>query len=135
MVGVCPLSQSADEKHNPEKKPTYLCAPRKFPPKCILSCNLVIATRINKTFVCSRCLICILDSGHFISTPHAKDSWLFHRNYPQINEVGKFDQVDPNLVPRPLCVLLLRSKKFEKALGTRFHGTPACEVRANIMNQ
>ena len=31
----CPLSQSADEKHNPEKKPTYLCAPRKFPSKCV----------------------------------------------------------------------------------------------------
>ena len=35
-IGVCPLSQSADEKHNPEKKKkSYLCGNRNFPQKCV----------------------------------------------------------------------------------------------------
>ena len=35
-IGVCSLSQSADEKHNPEKKKkSYLCGNRNFPQKCV----------------------------------------------------------------------------------------------------
>ena len=30
VIRACVLSQSAPEKHNQEKKPTYLCAPREF---------------------------------------------------------------------------------------------------------
>ena len=81
VIGICLLSQSADEKHNHEKKPTHLCAPRKFPPKMCLPCFIIMQScycdyRINKTFLCSRCLICVLHSGHFISTYYARKGFL-----------------------------------------------------------
>ena len=50
-------------------------------PKMCLPCLIIMQScccdcRINKTFVCSRCLICVLDSGHFISTYYARKGLL-----------------------------------------------------------
>ena len=84
VIGVGPLSQSASEKHNQEtKKPTYLCAPREFPQKICLLCLIIIQScycdyQINKTFACSRSLICVSCSVHLISTYYVrKGSWAF----------------------------------------------------------
>ena len=89
VVGVCLPSQSATRNHNQEKKPTNLCAPRKFIKKMCLP-RLIIMHRINKPFACSRCLICVSCSVQLISTYYVcKGSWTFYLYYPQINEVGK----------------------------------------------
>ena len=83
MIGVCPLSQSADEKHNPEgkKSPHTFAHLANFPQKCVCHFFIMMQSpycvyRINKTFACSRCLICILDSGHLVSVYYARKGFL-----------------------------------------------------------
>ena len=83
VIEVYLLSQSASEKHNQEKKPTSLCAPREFlkqicrPYLVIKSCYF--ENRL-KPFACSRCVICVSLCALFTwsrRTTCAKDHRLF----------------------------------------------------------
>ena len=85
-------AQSRKKAHKPSR--TSHISPQMCLPCLVIVQSCYCDYRINKTFLRPRCLICILDSGHFISTYYArKGFWAFYRNYPQINEVGKSDHV------------------------------------------
>ena len=82
VVGVCLLSQSPPKKtQSRKKKPTYLCAPREFFQQMGGLCLIIIQSsyfdyRINKSFTCSRCVICVSCSVHVISRYYVrKGSW------------------------------------------------------------
>ena len=79
VTGVCLLpSQSASGKHNQEKAHIPLRTS-----KMCLSCLIIIQScyfdyRINKPFICSRCVICVSCSVHLNSTYHVREgSWSF----------------------------------------------------------
>ena len=84
VIGVYLLSQSAPEKQSQEnKEPTNLCALCEFLKKMRLPCLIIIQScyfhnGINKSFACSRCVMCISCSVHLISTYYVrKGSWAF----------------------------------------------------------
>ena len=100
VTGVCLPSQSASKKHNQEKKPTNLCAPRAFLKRMCLPCLIIIHScyfdyRISKPFACSRMFRSLLTWSRRTTRP--KDHRLFlNLNYPQINEVEKADHTEGN---------------------------------------
>ena len=97
----------AYEKNSQEKKPTYLCAPREFLKKMChawKSHNLVILTK-----QASRGVICISVTWSRRTTC-AKDHGLY-LSYPQINEVGKSDQMAECLLLRSSCRDFINTKK------------------------
>ena len=82
VMGVYLLSQSATEKQSQENKElTNLCAPCEFLKKMRLPCLIIIQScyfhnGINKSFACSRCVMCISCSVYLISTYYVrKGSW------------------------------------------------------------
>ena len=69
-------AQSRKKAHKPSR--TSHISPQMCLPCLVIVQSCYCDYRINKTFLCSRCLICILDSGHLSPrTMHAKDSGLF----------------------------------------------------------
>ena len=71
VTRVCLLGQSASEKHNKEKGPHTFAHLVNFspPPKC-RPCLIIMQScycdyKTNKTFVCSRCLICVSCSATY----------------------------------------------------------------------
>ena len=95
VIGVCLPSQSAPKKHIQEKRPLSHTS---FPQNC-LPCLIIVQScycdnRINKTFVYSCCVNCILCYVHLISSSYVCNViGFFNLNYPQINEGCKSDHI------------------------------------------
>ena len=82
VIGVCLSSQSASEKHNQGKKPTYLCAPRKFLKNICRQCLIITQCcyfdcRINKPLTCSELAAWSALFTWSRRITHAKDHGLF----------------------------------------------------------
>ena len=88
MIRVCLHSQSASKKHNQEKSPLLHTS-------CLIIMNFCYCdNRINKTFVYSCCVNCILCYVHLISSSYVCSViGFFNLNYPQINEGCKSDHI------------------------------------------
>ena len=76
VIEVYLLSQSASEKHNQEKKPTSLCAPREFlkqicRPYLVIIKSCYFENRL-KPFAYSRCMVCVSCTGHVISAYYVR---------------------------------------------------------------
>ena len=92
-----------------KKKPTYLCALREFPQKC-LPCLIIMQScycdyRINKTLspLDLRSLLCSRD----LDVLRTQRIIGFYLNYPQINELGESDHSNYILCYVMLCYALL----------------------------
>ena len=83
VTRVCLPGQSAPEKHNEGNKSPQTFAHLVNFSKVCLPCFLIIQScyldcRINKSFACSRCVICISCSVHLISTFYVREGlWVF----------------------------------------------------------
>ena len=71
VTGVCLPNQSAAEKHNQEKSPHSFAHLVNFS-KHVSTMFCYFGYRINKAFACSRCVICVSCSVHFIETYYVR---------------------------------------------------------------
>ena len=83
----CPCDQSLPtqpisiQRAQPRKKAHIPLHTLQISPKMCLPCLIIMQSscchyRINRTFICSCCLICMLNSGHLISTHYARKGFL-----------------------------------------------------------